>query len=77
MLVVRQRDSVEAAFVELVFVEAENSTGFHAPQEAERILAESIDYARQGPLALRGVDVPGLKTADLVKPRPTRAPPPR
>jgi nitrite reductase (cytochrome c-552) len=36
----------------LDFVEAENSTGFHAPQEAERILAESIDYARQGQLAL-------------------------
>ena len=37
----------------LDFVEAENSTGFHAPQEAARILAESIDYARQGQLALR------------------------
>jgi nitrite reductase (cytochrome c-552) len=37
----------------LDFVEAENSTGFHAPQEAERILAEAIDYARQGQLALR------------------------
>jgi len=36
----------------LDFVEAENSTGFHAPQEAERILAESIDYARQGQLSL-------------------------
>jgi len=36
----------------LDFVEAENSTGFHAPQEAGRILAESIDYARQGQLAL-------------------------
>lgn len=43
----------------LDFVEAENSAGFHAPQEAERILAESIDYARQGQLALRGVAVPG------------------
>ncbi len=52
----------------LDFVEAENSTGFHAPQEAERILAESIDYARQGQLALRGVKVPGLRTADVVKP---------
>ena len=41
----------------LDFVEAENSTGFHAPQEALRILAESIDNARQGQLALRGVDV--------------------
>ena len=44
----------------LDFVEAENSTGFHAPEEAERILAESIDYARQGQLALRGVAAPSL-----------------
>jgi nitrite reductase (cytochrome c-552) len=36
----------------LDFVEAENSTGFHASQEAERILAESIDYSRQGQLDL-------------------------
>lgn len=35
------------------FVEAENSTGFHADQEAARILAESIDYARRGQVALR------------------------
>ena len=27
--------------------------GFHAPQETARILAESIDYARQGQLAAR------------------------
>jgi nitrite reductase (cytochrome c-552) len=58
----------------LDFVEAENSTGFHAPEEAERVLAESIDYARQGQLALRGASVPGLKTAELVKPVPTHAP---
>ncbi|MBI3129456.1 MAG: ammonia-forming cytochrome c nitrite reductase subunit c552 [Candidatus Tectomicrobia bacterium] len=37
----------------LDFVEAENSTGFHAPQEAARILGESIDFARKGQLALR------------------------
>ncbi|HEU4367753.1 MAG TPA: ammonia-forming cytochrome c nitrite reductase subunit c552 [Methylomirabilota bacterium] len=37
----------------LDFVEAENSTGFHAPQEAARILGESIDFTRQGQLALR------------------------
>jgi nitrite reductase (cytochrome c-552) len=53
----------------LDFVEAENSTGFHAPQEAERILAESIDYARQGQLALRGVKVPGLQTSTAVRPQ--------
>lgn len=33
------------------FVNAENSTGFHAPQEAARILGEAIDYARQGQMA--------------------------
>ena len=37
----------------LDFVEAENSTGFHAPQEALRILGQSIDQSRQGQLALR------------------------
>jgi nitrite reductase (cytochrome c-552) len=37
----------------LDFVEAENSTGFHAPQEATRILLESVDYSRQGQAALR------------------------
>lgn len=35
------------------FVNAENSMGFHAPQEAARILAEAIDFARQGQLAAR------------------------
>ncbi len=34
------------------FVNAENSMGFHAPQEVARILAEAIDYGRQGELAL-------------------------
>ena len=35
----------------LDFVAAENSMGFHAPQEMARILGETIDYARQGQLA--------------------------
>lgn len=30
------------------FMNAENSMGFHAPAESVRILAEAIDYARQG-----------------------------
>jgi nitrite reductase (cytochrome c-552) len=47
----------------LDFVEAENSTGFHAPQEAARILAESIDLSRRGQLALRDA---GFKPAKLV-----------
>ena len=37
----------------LDFVEAENSTGFHAPGEAARILGESINLAREGQLAVR------------------------
>jgi nitrite reductase (cytochrome c-552) len=37
----------------LDFVEAENSTGFHAPQESARILGESIDASRKGQIALR------------------------
>jgi nitrite reductase (cytochrome c-552) len=37
----------------LDFVEAENSTGFHAPQEAARILGESVDFSRKGQNALR------------------------
>jgi nitrite reductase (cytochrome c-552) len=41
----------------LDFVSAENSMGFHAPQEAARILAEAIDYARQGELQVAR-DVP-------------------
>jgi nitrite reductase (cytochrome c-552) len=38
----------------LDFIAAENSMGFHASQEATRILAEAIDYARQGFSALPG-----------------------
>jgi nitrite reductase (cytochrome c-552) len=37
------------------FVEAENSTGFHAPGEAARILGESIDFSRKGQNALRSL----------------------
>lgn len=36
----------------LDFVAAENSMGFHAPQEAARLLAEAIDFARQGQIEL-------------------------
>ncbi len=35
------------------YVNAENSMGFHAPQEAARILGEAVDYARQGQIELR------------------------
>ena len=49
----RARQYQRQAQFRLDFVEAENSTGFHAPQEAARILAESIDMTRKGQLVLR------------------------
>jgi nitrite reductase (cytochrome c-552) len=68
----------------LDFIEAENSMGFHAPGEAARILAVSIDLARQGQLALRGVapapDAPpapasgGAPAASPATPPPPAAP---
>lgn len=36
----------------LDFIAAENSMGYHAPQEAARALGEAIDYARQGKIAV-------------------------
>jgi nitrite reductase (cytochrome c-552) len=42
----------EAQFL-LDFIEAENSMGFHAPQESARVLAESIDRSRLGQVGLR------------------------
>jgi nitrite reductase (cytochrome c-552) len=46
------RDYQRAAQFYLDFVEAENSTGFHAPQESARILGLSLDNARKGWMAL-------------------------
>ena len=53
----------------LDFVEAENSTGFHAPQEGARILGESIDYSRQGQIAVRDPAFkPTVKVVDIPPP---------
>ncbi len=49
----------------LDFIAAENSMGFHAPQEAARVLGEALDYARQGELAaLRRGPAPATKVAE-------------
>jgi nitrite reductase (cytochrome c-552) len=40
------------------FVEAENSMGFHADQEAVRILGNSVNFSRLGQAALHGEAVP-------------------
>ena len=47
------RDAQRQAQFLLDFIEAENSMGFHAPQEAMRVLALSIDHSRRGQLAVR------------------------
>jgi len=49
----RARAHQRVAQFKLDFIEAENSTGFHAPQEAARILAESVGEARLGQVVLR------------------------
>lgn len=43
----------KASFL-LDFAEAENSMGFHAPQESSRILLRALEYVRQGQKAIRG-----------------------
>ncbi|HLL23441.1 MAG TPA: ammonia-forming cytochrome c nitrite reductase subunit c552, partial [Kofleriaceae bacterium] len=68
----------------LDFIEAENSMGFHAPGEAARILATSIDLARQGQLALRGAassaantnPAPAAPAGDATTPRTSEYPAP-
>jgi nitrite reductase (cytochrome c-552) len=50
------------------FIEAEKSMGFHAPQEAVRILGNAINYARIGHAALWGEELP--ETDPALKPAP-------
>jgi nitrite reductase (cytochrome c-552) len=56
------------------FVEAENSMGFHADQEAARVLGLAINYARLGTVALHGPDVPSAAPPLLPPPPQTVAP---
>jgi nitrite reductase (cytochrome c-552) len=49
----KARDEQRQAQFLLDFIEAENSMGFHADQEAVRVLALSLDHARRGQVALR------------------------
>jgi nitrite reductase (cytochrome c-552) len=47
----------------LDFIAAENSMGFHAPQEAAKVLGEALDLARQGELAATKVRMGGKLAA--------------
>jgi nitrite reductase (cytochrome c-552) len=49
------RDFQRKASFLVDFVEAENSAGFHASQEAVRVLSQSLDYSRKGQVALRDI----------------------
>jgi len=51
----------------LDFVAAENSMGFHAPQETARILGEAIDYGRQAQLSVEKLRLGTAPSATPVK----------
>jgi nitrite reductase (cytochrome c-552) len=59
----------------LDFIAAENSMGFHAPQEAARVLGEAIDYARQGQIAALTALTPAAPVPSPAAPAPTPAAP--
>jgi nitrite reductase (cytochrome c-552) len=54
----------------LDFIAAENSMGFHAPQEAARILGEALDDARRGQLAARALLPAGAVVPTPAAPAP-------
>jgi nitrite reductase (cytochrome c-552) len=47
----------------LDFIAAENSMGFHAPQEAAKVLGEALDLARQGEVAVAKLRLGAAKVA--------------
>ncbi|HET9229232.1 MAG TPA: ammonia-forming cytochrome c nitrite reductase subunit c552 [Thermoanaerobaculia bacterium] len=55
----KARDFQRKAQFFLDFIEAENSMGFHASQEAVRVLGQSIDYSRRGQATLAGLTLGG------------------
>lgn len=63
------RDYQRKAQFYLDFIEAENSMGFHAPQESTRILGESINFSRFGLMSLSG-----FKPVHPFQKQPAKAP---
>jgi nitrite reductase (cytochrome c-552) len=61
-----------AAQWRLDFVAAENSMGFHAPQELARILGESIDLSRQA--EVKAIQLAATRTSDAARPQPAVVP---
>ena len=52
-LYAQAREQYEQAFYRVVFIGAENSTGFHNPQETMRVLGDAAKYAATAELQLR------------------------
>ena len=61
----------------LDFIAAENSMGFHAPQEAAMVLGEALDYARQGELAATRWRSPVKAAAPAATPAPAKGKAPK
>jgi len=56
----------------LDYISSENSLGFHAPQEATRILGESIDYSRQAQAMALRLRAPRAPSIDELPTEPVR-----
>jgi nitrite reductase (cytochrome c-552) len=55
------------------FVMSENSMGFHAPQEATRILGDAINLCRLGQLSLHGGPQPSHNPPNIAEVTPAPA----
>jgi nitrite reductase (cytochrome c-552) len=56
------------------FVMSENSMGFHAPQEAMRILGDAINQCRLGQLSLHGAPAPSHNPPSIENVTPSPGP---
>ncbi len=56
------------------FVISENSMGFHAPQEATRILGDAINQCRLGQLTLHGAPEPSHNPPNIENVPPSPGP---
>ncbi len=69
----KAKDFYKKAFLRVNFIGAENSTGFHNPTEATRILGDALAYANKTESMLRqmltqsGVNVPDIVNLELKK----------
>ena len=70
----KARDSQRRCGFMIDFIMSENSMGFHAPQEAQRILGDAINQCRLGQLALHGGPEPSHFAASMAEPGKADAP---